>query len=349
MRRRIALGVAVVLCGILALWPEHYLARAQIIPEDKTTGISSRLESYVGASVGMLRNMFDDQELIEADVAVARSDVVLNDVADRLRRTRFGASGGRALDAQRIRHEIDVEAIRGGIIQITARDNDASATKAMVEAYVAATQARIAELNRGEMEVRKAVAFKRMSQAESDLLVAQRDLDRFRAAHRLAAPESQLGPAVDVAAGLQARLQAQRAELQGLAPFVTDHNIMAQSVRAQIAATENQIASAQARTDSVMGPTVGTITPILTQYANLYRAAKYYEVQGYFYKQYLESVSADEMSADVVMKLVQPAYLERERQYNASFLGGAALLIFIAVLAEIYIAQPPIGSLRSAI
>jgi hypothetical protein len=84
--------------------------------------------------------------------------------------------------------------------------------------------------------------------------------------------------------------------------------------------------------------------PIITQYENLYRSEKYAEAEYEIFKRYLDTVTVEQMSAGVSMNVVQPPYLDPDRQLNEHALAALLLLILAGVLAEFYILRPPIGA-----
>lgn len=342
LRRRGAVVLAAIILAIFCVWPRSYLARAQLQPNDSGGGLGSLLGATGGGGLS-LGSLFGSHQSIEADVTIARSQAVLNEVVRRMRgegRLK-GVDDGRAETA--LRHAVDIESIRGSMLQITVVNRDQVFAKALVTDYVLAIRARLAALNLDQAAQKKAVAVNRISEATVHLANAQAALDRFRAANRLAAPEVQLGAVIGLVTNLQASLHAKQAELQTLEHFATGDNIQLQAARAEVAALQTQIIAAQANAKSSVGPSLGGMTPQISEYGNLFRDERYAEVEFETYKRYLDTVTVDELSALINMDVIEPPFVSPDRQYNTHAVGALILVLLLGVLAEFYIAQPPPG------
>ena len=343
-RRRGAVVIAAIVLAVLCVWPRPYLARAQLLPNDSGGSLASLLGSAGGGGGALaLGALLGGHQSIESDITIARSQAVLVDVVRRLRleghfRDRDIAGAERA-----VRAAVDIESIRGGILQITVVNHDQWVAKALVTDYVLALRERLGALNLEQAAQRKTVATNRMSEAATNLANAQAALDRFRATNRLAAPEVQLGAAISLMTDLQTRLHAKQVELQTLQQFATADNIQVQSARAEAAALQGQIAAAQTRANNSAGPSLGGMTPQISEYGNLYRNERYAEVEFDVYKRYLDTVTVDELSALINMDVIEPPFVSPDRQYNAHAVGALILLLLLGVLAEFYIARPPPG------
>ena len=344
LRRRGVVVLVAIILALLCVWPRPYLARAQLLPNDSGGSLTSLLGA-AGGGVGALAlgSLLGGHQSIESDVTIARSQAVLGDVVGRLRLEGRFRGGDMARAERKVRAAVDIESIRGGILQITVVNHDPSVAKAVVTDYVLALRERLAALNLEQAAQKKTVATNRMGEATTNLANAQAALDRFRAANRLAAPEAQLGAAIELVTGLQAQLHAKQVELQTLQQFATGDNIQVQAAGAQVAALQSQIVAAQARASNRTGPSLGGITPQLSEYSNLYRNERYAEVEFDVYKRYLDAVTVDELSALINMDVIEPPFVSPDRQYNTHAVGALILLLLLGVLAEFYIAQPPPG------
>jgi len=337
-RRRIGFLAITLLCGILAVWPRVYEARADLKPLPQSTGLSSLLSQDSGLS--SLGALFGNQQSIEGDLAVARSQGVLRDALSRLPsgdRRRLG-SGAHA--EVTMRKMVDVEALRGNIIEIAARSHDPVLSKDLVTGYIAAIQSRMTALSRQQIAERKAVASNRVNEAANRLASAQAALTRFRSANRLAAPELQIGASVNLLANLQGRLDAAEVELNSARQFATSENVQVKSLEAQVAGIQSQIRSLQTDAHTSDAPTLAAMSLQTSEYLNLATNAKFAEVVYTAYVRALESITVEELSSNDSISLIQPAYLLPERLYNVFFLGMFFLLILLAVVAEFLIVNP---------
>ena len=216
-----------------------------------------------------------------------------------------------------------------------------AAIRVRVGDYVEALRARLAALDVEQTAQKKAVAAGRMAEATLNLSRAQQALDRFRLVNKLAEPQAELGGAIALVTGLQGRLQAQEADLETLEHFATPDNFRVQTARAQVAALRAQIAAAQGAARTGGAGTVGAITPKISEYENLFRDEKYAEAEYEIYKRYLDTTAVQTLSAGINLDVIEPPYVDPDRQFNVRPLGALILVILAAVIAEFYIADAP--------
>jgi hypothetical protein len=350
LKRRSILAVIAVVLAVFCVWPRPYLARAQLMPDNSGGGLASLLgQTGGGGALASLGALVGGRQSIESDLTIARSLAVAEDAAKTLRQEKLlpaevanKEGPDRAVSA--LRHKAEIEVVRGGILQVSVVDHRPDFAKALVSAYELAIRNRLEGLNIEQAKQKKAIAADRLADASINLARAQSELDRFRLANRLAEPQLELGAAVSLVSGLEARLAAQQAELATLEKFATNDNIGVQTARAEVEAIQGQIAAAEASAKSGPGSNVGQMRPIISQYENLYRSEKFAEAEYEIFKRYLDTVTVEQMSAGVSMNVVEPPYLDPDRQFNEHALAALLLLILVAVLAEFYIQRPPIGA-----
>jgi uncharacterized protein involved in exopolysaccharide biosynthesis len=340
--RRITLGVLAIVFAILSIWPRLYLARAQLVPNTSGGGLAALLGAS-SSGTGLLSSLIGgDQGLsIEVDLAAARSEAVASDVASQLRQKGLLKADDMAKAATTLRHKAEIEAIRGNILQISVKDHRPAYAKAVVDAYVAALRDRLSDFSMRQASEKKTVADNRLSEAAIDVSRTEADLDRFRNANGLAAPEAQLGPAIALVTSLQANLQAEQTSLQAQLRFATDENIQVKAARARIEGLKAQLAQAQARAAASGGPTLGAMTPQLNEYENLFRAAEFAQAEYEVYKKYMETITVEQLSSSMNMSVLDPPYLATERQFNIGAVGALVLIILLFGLSEFYLAEPP--------
>jgi uncharacterized protein involved in exopolysaccharide biosynthesis len=344
-RRRSLLLIGLIVLAFLSVWPRVYVAKAALMPEDNSGGLASIL-SGAGGTLASLGSLIGGRQSIEADLTIARSLAVAQDAAGRLKRDGYlgGAhSGDIGQAAAVLRHRVVAEAIRGSILQLSVTDRDPAFAKAAVSDFADALRSRLQALDVTQTGQKKAIAANRMAEATLNLARAQSALDRFRLANRLAEPQIELGAAISLVTGLQARLQAEESQLATLEKFATDDNIQVQASRSQIEALKNQITKAQADANLSSGPSVGLMSPKISEYENLYRDEKYAEAEYDVYKRYLDTVTVEQLSSTITMNMEEPPYIDPDRQFNPHAVAALILLILAGVLAEFYLAQPPPG------
>jgi len=344
LRRRIIFAVAALLLGVLSIWPQHYAAEAQLEPQDSGGGLSAALAGQ-GAAGGLLSlgALLGNKQPIEADLTIARSHAVLDLVIRDLRlvgRPGFGNLNGAEVA---LRQKLGVIAIRGNILQITARDRNPALALGIVAATADAIQTRLADISLKQAAQKRAVARDRLSDATISLARAQAALSQFRTVNRLAAPEQQLGAAVGLLASLEGRLQAKQVEVATLENFETADNIRLKAAHDELAAIRAQVEAAKVASRGQDTSNLAGIASTNEVYFNLYRDEKAAEILYEVYRRYLEEVAVDELSANENLILVEPAYIYPERQYNIGAVGLLSVVILLWICTEFYLVKPPIG------
>jgi capsule polysaccharide export protein KpsE/RkpR len=343
-RRRLAFLAFAVVAGLLALWPKHYLAEAQLLPEDSSGGLSAALAQGGGGggSLASLSSLIGNKQPVEADLTIARSEVVINDILDRLRSSGIFRDQSHDEAAKRLRKKLTLVSIRGSILQISVKDRDPAVAKTIAAAAAGAIQSRLTQLNLEQTAEKRAVAANRVQDAADQLLRAQAKLEQFRVAHKLGAPPQQLGVAVGLLATLQGQVQAKQVEISSLRKFEGPDNINLQAAETELAALRQQVAQAQVAADR-SSSNLAYMASENADYFNLYRDERAAEILYEVYRKYMEQVTIDALSANENMVLMQPAYVHPERQFNIQFVGLLVIILIVGFSAEFYVAAPPVG------
>lgn len=344
LRRRLTFLALALVCGVLSLWPRHYVAKAELAPQDSGVGLNSILGAGAAGGLVSLGALVGNHSTVETDLTIARSNAVLKGVVAKLRLAGRDGFGDEQQAEVKLSHVVNIEALRGSILEITATESRPDFAKEIVSAYTAAIRDRLAAIALEQAALKRSVTNSRLAATGAQLAQAQAELTGFRLRHKLAAPEIELGAAVSNLANLQARLQARQAELQVVQRFATGDNIQLTAIRAEISSLQNQIAGAQApNAGPAGGPNLGIMGQVATEYGNLYREARSDEILYDIYQRYLESVTVDELSAYASLDIIEPAYVDPARQYNLIAVGLFVLVIVSAFASEFYIVAPPVG------
>jgi len=341
-KRRLIVGALALVLALLSVWPRTYIARADLIPDDSGGDLSSLLGAS-GSGLLSLGALLGNHQSIEADLTIARSQAVIVDVVKRLDLVGRHGFGNELRAEVKLRKKADIESIRGSILQITVRDRDPSFALELVRGFVTSVRGRMTILNLDRAAQKKAVATNRIGEASIALARAQDALNRFRAANKLAVPEIQLGAAVTLITQLQAKLDGAEAALRTLRTFATDQNVQVQAVEAEISSLRDQIAASQSNVRESSGPTLGIMSPKISEYQNLYRDERYADTVYEIYRRYLETVTVDELSATTNLNVVEPPFVDPARQYNIPAVGALFLVLLFGAVAEFYVLRPPPG------
>jgi len=286
LKRRLTFAVAAAILGVLSLYPQHYVAETQLMPQSSGGGLSTVLAQQSSGALLDLGALTGNTQSVEADLTIARSQAVIDGVVNQLHLVGMPGFRSRRQAEAKLKHKLKILAIRGSILQIKAEDRDPAFAKALVAAAGEAVRNRLAEISLQQAAQKRAVATDRLADATTRLANAQTALNQFRVENKLPAPETQLGAGVGILAGLQSRLQAKQVELGALEEVNTGENIQVKLAQAEIASLQRQIAQAQSQS----GLGLAGMVSASTKYNDLYRdyttAELLYQVQqqisGYF-------------------------------------------------------------------
>jgi uncharacterized protein involved in exopolysaccharide biosynthesis len=343
-RRRSTLAILAGILAVLSLWPRPYLAKAELAPEPSSGGLSAMLAGGVPGGALNLNALLGQGQSIEAALAVARSHAVAQGVLIRLHLADHREFGDPPRAEVKLRKLVNIEAVRGAIIQIKVRDHDPQFAVTLASAYAAAIQDRLATIAMQQTSERRVVAVVRLNGATVALAKSQAALTAFRETNKLAAPESQLNVAVGHLAILQGQLQAKQVELDTLLIFATSGNVQVKAAQAQVASLQSQIAQLESNSSEAGVESLQAMPAKDTTYFNLYRDERYYESLYAIYTRYLEAATIDELSAQNNLSQIEPAYLDPARQFNVWAAGLLFVVILVAAASEFYVLNPPVGS-----
>ena len=337
-RRRLTFGVLALMFAILSVWPRPYVARAILAPEESSGGLSSLL-AQAGALVN-LNTLVGNRGSIEDDLVVGRSQAIVRAVIAELNLVHHHGFSGEAATEIRLRKMVDVSAIRGSVLQVEVRGHDPTLIQGIGAAYVKAIQTRLTALTLAQTAQKRAVAENRMRDASVRLANAQQAITQFRSANHLAAPEIQLGAGVSLLAGLQGRLDAKEAEVRALQQFATSRNVELQAAQAEVASLQSQIEKSRNSADTGGSPTLQGLNLVNSQYFNLYRDERFAETLYDVYNRYSEEIAIDELTANSNIEVVEPTYIDPDRQYNVFFVLLLVVDLCATFLAEAFIVYP---------
>ena len=337
-RRRIVLAVPALILAILSVWPRPYLASTLLAPDDSAAGLSGMFGG--GGGGNLLASLLGGRGTIEADLLIGRSEAVMAGVAQRLQAQGFYRHTSPLRLQTSLRHKLDVEAVRGSILQVSTSDHDPDLARRIVEDFVFVLRQRLTQLSRDQAVDKRVIASVRMTEATAALQQAQRQMNEYRAAHHFTGPDVQLGSTVGVEIGLQAELETTEAALLTLEKFAGPDNIQVRATKAHTAILEKQIADLQSKSPAGGAPNLSQLNPQLTEYQNLMRDERYLEAQYDIYKRYLDTLTVQEVAAPLNMDVIDPPFVDPARHFNPGPLGALGLVLLFAIIAEVYLARP---------
>lgn len=334
--RRTAVLSVVAVCGLLTLFPEKYRAASSLTPTDPASlGLSGTL-----GQLGAVGSVFGNQAAVEVSMKVARSDYVREVVSKKLhldkRLNLPPLETLRWLD----RH-VDVSTLRGGIIEFEVMLKDPVLAKDIVAAYGEAVRVQLATISRTQTSYKRDILLKLVEEASQRLATEQAAYDSFRLKTRYSSPQAAIYAAGDRIPVLEAMIRSKEVELNAARQFATDDNFSVRQRLAEMEALQRQLAETRS-VSPVQQSSVGQVVQQSTQADKLRRNLDL--AQGLYdsYKRYLQGTSVENLTSTANIRILEPAYIDSERQYNwiAMIMGVLVLLLGLAV--EVYLVRPPI-------
>ena len=338
-RRRIGYAVLAILLALLCVFPQPYVARAKMVPQDNNSiGLGSMMNALGGQLQGFAALFGGAKQPIDMYLAIARGTEVTDTVIQKLKLVGPGGYASRDRARIAVTKKADIHSLTGGIVEVEVRTHDAGQAEAMTRAYVQAISDRIIALGRDRVRRKRDVVQQRFKQAADRVVKNEAALNAFRRRNRLAEPEAQLGSALAVRAGLEAQLQAKLVELQTLLRFQGEENPQLQAVQSEVASLRTQIARTTSPGAEAAGPNVAGLTEVSGEYLDLYRDYRFAQALYEVYARSSEEVAVETLAAETAsdVQLIEAPRLDSDRKYNIPAVALLALLIALALFTEIY-------------
>lgn len=338
-KRRRCYAVLAVVFVLLALFPQPYIGRAKIVPQDTSNPLGG-----LGGGTGRMQDlaaMFGGgRRATDLYLTIGQSEDVRNDVIRDLKLVGSSWKYG-SLRAARVRLEktVDVDSLPGGVVELKTTTHDAAESLRLTQAYAKAIGARFKVLNSETLITKRKLVDDRFREATTRLAEAQTKLDSFRRAHRLSAtPETELGAALTVRAGLEAQLQAKMVELDTVQRFLGPENPRLLVVQSEVRELRARLSQSVAPGTDGGGPNAGELTQLNSQYINLYRDYMFAQTIYQIYSRISEEVAVEELSGQTsaTIQVIEAPHVDAGRHYNVPFVGALALLVLLALFTEIY-------------
>ncbi len=331
-------GIVVLLvaaCVLLAFFPQQYRAAVSLTPtEPPNLGPSN---AFGQLAVG---NVFGNQTAVEVAVRVAHSEFVRSKV---IRKVNLDKVLGKTPTATHrwLERKVDINALRGGIIEFETVLYDPDLALRVVDAYGQAVREHQAEISREQTFKKRDILLELIATSSDKLAKAQAAYDNFRLQTRYSSPQAAFFAAGDRVPEIEAILRAKEVELSAIRQFATDQNIRVLQARAEIASLQAQLADIRSLSPSNKS-SVGDVVRQSTEAEKLKRDLDTARTVYENYKRYLQGAAAEDLTSNVNVRILEPAYVDSARQYRITPLAVAALLLLLAGAIEFYLMRPPL-------
>lgn len=339
-RRRAFYAVAVLVLGILCVFPRQYVARVKILPQHSNSGVSALIGALGGGAQNFAAFLSGQQTNY---LVIGRSHDVVQVVIKRLGLVeRRGFRDLRQAELT-LEKKVDIQILTGGVLEITAKDSDPRFARELVTGFAGAIDDRLAALGQELIDRKKATILAKLTEANKKAADAEVALTTFRAANRLASPQVEFGAALSRKLALQGQLDSKAVELRAAEQFATGDNMRLKTIRSEIASLRQQVAIAEAA-DSGAG--VEQLAKKSADYVNLYRDVQFYQYISDIYKRFYEEVTVEEMSSDTNLQTIEAPYIDPGLHINNVAAGLLFLVALIAFYTDYYIPMTGLGRPR---
>jgi len=324
--------------AVLAFYPERYRAAVSLAPSDPSTlGLSGTL-----SQLGAINSVFGNQAAIEVALKVARSVYVRETAAKELhlqQRMHFDDE----IEMYRwLDKEVKIRTLRGGIIQFEIYLTDGALGRDIVGAYADATQAQLARISQRQTEYKRDVLVKLVTEASERLGRARSAYDAFRLSSRAPIPEVSFQYVAERIASLEAAINAKDVEIAAARQFGTDENFQVRQLLTQRQSLQRQLAEVQA-TNPMENSSVGGAVAASARGEQLRRELSIAQLLYENYRRFLEGTSVEDMTSTANVRILEPPFIDTERQINYSFLAAALGVLLLWAAIEFYRWSPPVG------
>lgn len=339
LTRRLTFALLVAIFLFLGFFPERYRAAVTLTPSDPTTLGFNPTQVQLGA----LNSVFGNQAAIEIALKVASSVQVRDRVARQLKLEHRLGFHSRAETHRWLERNVDIRALRGGIIQIQILLSDADFAKQIVATYEDAAREQLAVVSREQTKYKHEVLLKLVSESSDRLARAQGAFDTLRLSTRTPDPTIEATVASDRVNSLEQAIKRKQLELAASRQFYSDENLKVRQIQAEIAIMRSQLGQAMA-TSPEQSQSVGRAVRSSTEFRKLQRELTIAQTLYDTYARLLEGTAIDEMTSTANIRVLEPPFIDTSRQLNYPALALALALLLILLSIEFYELRPPVGS-----
>lgn len=336
--RAILFLVLIALAAITAFVPERYRAAVTLTPTDPSSlGLSGAL-----GQLGAVTNVFGSQAAVEVALRVGGSVSVREAV---IARTKLGdrLDEDDPIKLHRwLADRIIIRSLRGGIVLIEMKLTDAKLARDLVGAYAEEIRQRLSVISRLQTAYKRDVLEKLVVEASERLEQAQARYDRFRLGQRIPLPETTLPTVNQRILQLEAAIQSKQIARKVALSFYAPGNPAILQIDAELRALERDLAQVRATSPS----SNANLGKVVQNSSTLFRLERELNIaKGLYdsYMRFLQGTSVEDLTSTANVRILEPPYIDTERQV---WWPGASLAIFLILLwaaVEFYRLRPPPG------
>ncbi len=340
--RRVLYLIAASVAAILIFFPQPFVARAKIVPQD-TSASAASTTTLLGAlgsgsqSIGSL--LTGGRPSNDLYLIIGRSDTVKADVVRALHLV--GPDRGFASERKAslwLDRKVDIHLLLGGVMEIETKLYDPNEAYRITVAYANAISRNLARFGRQIITNKKNILHQRFANSRRRVADAEARFNDYRRTNRLADPEAQLGAGLSARARLEGELQAKQVEYATLQQFRGPDSDELASLRGDIDGLRRELNRTTSPQTANIGPNIAGLTAIQLQYLTLFRDLQFQIQILNVYQRSSEQVEVEELAAESAsyIQVIDPAGIAPERQFNVWAIATLGCIILLALFTEWY-------------
>ena len=337
--RRRTYALLALLLAIMCVFPQPYVARTRIVPQDANSlGLGTMTSAFGGSFQGFAALLGGARQPVDMYLAVARSSEVTGDVIKRLKLLAPGGYANERAARRALARKVDIHSLTGGILEVQTRTFDGAEAQTLTKAYMQAISDRIIGIGHDRTQRKRRVIDQRFGEASDRVAKSEAALESFRRRNNLAAPEAQLGSELSLRTGLQAQLQARKVELQTVGGFLGPDNPRLRALQTEVASLEAQIARSARPDRDAAGPNVAGLSQVSGEYLDLYRDYRFAQALYEVYARASEEIAVETLAGETAsdVQVIEAPRLDIDRKFNVAAVAALLLLALLAVFTEVY-------------
>jgi tyrosine-protein kinase Etk/Wzc len=335
--RRLAFLLAVVAFAVLALYPQRYRAIVSLAPTDPASlGLNGSVLQLGGAA-----SVFGSQAALDLSLKIGRGVYVRSLVAKQAKVAEH--LGKSDLDAVRwLEDAVVMRTLRGGIIQIDTLNRDPVFAQKLITTYADALRDQLGIIAQKQIAYKRGIIENLVATSSERYQRAQIAYDAFRRQSRYAQPDVGVEALTGRVPIKESQILDKERELNNLLKFATPDNIQVRRVVADLATLRAQLAQAESAQSSDKG-SLGKVIQQTTELSRLQRELDVSRELYYNYRRTLQTTSVEDMTAAANIRILEPTYIDPDRQLNMIPLVLAILVGLLGLGIEFYRWRPPVG------
>ena len=319
---------------LLSFYPQQHRAAVTLAPTDPATlGLSGAVLQLGGGG-----SVFGSQAALDLSVRIGRS-VYVRSIVDRNMHLSQDRDQTEEQTSRWLERNVDVRSLRGGVIQIEMTNKDAVLAKAIVRTYAEALREQLGIIAKNQIAYKRKILEELVRKSSNRYLKAQGEFDSFRRSKQYANPDAGFGQLTARGPIIENQIFEKKRQIENLLKFATPENIQVQRAQADLLILERILAETQSVDQGGKG-SVGQIILRTQELAKLQRELDLSRDLYYNYLRTLQQTSVEDLTAAANIRVLEPAYIDPERQVNAAFLAAAILVILLGAAIEFYKLRP---------